>query len=586
MVNNNDNNINNKVNNKKKFDINDLKNIDKKYLVIGIGVLLFIIILICFIPKNKDKKNKNNKKNTKKVVKKQVVNNYYKNKAEANKYFEENRDYLALEYGKKCINDNPKNPNGYFVVVKALLSVKEYEESKKYLEKAKDLCINEIDKDNYNKLENILNDNIKKNEELLKKKINTKNIIPFLKKTYINGGKINKVQIDYNENNVRGLIATDDINNDEVIVKMPKESLLIANDARKYICEKYSKADKVTEKEINDIIGQCYSPNNFSLTFFILENMDNEKYKEYLDIIISNNYESFPVNFSAEKLKKYENTDVNMLIYYENYKFEHDLKELRKIKSISKYDDKTIKKVFLGVSSRTFQYNIHGKNNIFLSPYIDMANHGYEKNITWYYDDNIDHFCLKSNKKIKKGEEITDTYGSSLPNKKLFVNYGFTDINNKNLDINLIFNGKQYSCKYINEVENNRINELFDDIIIYIKSNNKVKFNNDKLELKKLEEFNKICTERLKKYKTTLDEDIKKLEDKNITFDDLNFTLINKDEKILLNYFIEFSSECINFLKKNTIKNIVKKIDDKKFKLSNTSKFYLKELYKKYLLKN
>ena len=249
---------------------------------------------------------------------------------------------MALEYGKKCINDNPKNPNGYFVVVKALLSVKEYEGCKNYLEKAKNLCVNEIDKENYNKLENILNEYIKKNEKLVKNNINTKNIIPFLKKTYINGGKINKVQIDYNDYNVRGLIATDDINDDEVVVKIPKESLLIANDARKYICEKYSKADKVTEKEINDIIEECYSPNNFSITLFILENINNEKYKEYLEIIFSNNYESFPVNFSDEKLEKYENTDIVNLVLLENYKFEHDLNLLRKIKSISKYDYKSV----------------------------------------------------------------------------------------------------------------------------------------------------------------------------------------------------------------------------------------------------
>ena len=42
------------------------------------------------------------------------------------------------------------------------------------------------------------------------------------------------------------------------------------------------------------------------------------------------------------------------------------------------------------------------------------------------------------------------------------------------------------------------------------------------------------------------------------------------------------SSECINFLKKNSIKNIIKKIDDKKFNLSSNSKYYLKELYDKY----
>ena len=567
---------------KKIFDINNLKNIDKKYLWIGCGVLLFIIILISFIPKNKDKKNNNNKKNTKKIVKKQVVNTYYKNKVEANKYLEENRDYMALEYGKKCINDNPKNPNGYFVVVKALLSVKEYEGCKNYLEKAKNLCVNEIDKENYNKLENILNEYIKKNEKLVKNNINTKNIIPFLKKTYINGGKINKVQIDYNDYNVRGLIATDDINDDEVVVKIPKESLLIANDARKYICEKYSKADKVTEKEINDIIEECYSPNNFSITLFILENINNEKYKEYLEIIFSNNYESFPINFNSEKLKKYENTDIVPIINYNKRKFEHDLKILRKIKSISKYDDKIIKKVYLGVVSRVFYHKIHDKYEMFLSPYIDMANHGCNRNSKWYYDDNIEHFCLKSKRKINKGEEITDTYGTKLSNKKLFVNYGFTDINNKNLEISLTFNNKQYDCKYINEVEKNEINNLFDDIVNYIKSNNKAKFSNDKLELKKLEEFNKICVERLKKYKTTLEEDIKKLEDKNISFDDFNFILINKDEKTMLKYFIELSSECINFLKKNSIKNIIKKIDDKKFNLSSNSKYYLKELYDKY----
>ena len=61
---------------KKIFDINNLKNIDKKYLWIGCGVLLFIIILISFIPKNKDKKNNNNKKNNKKIDKKKVINTY------------------------------------------------------------------------------------------------------------------------------------------------------------------------------------------------------------------------------------------------------------------------------------------------------------------------------------------------------------------------------------------------------------------------------------------------------------------------------------------------------------------------------
>ena len=50
----------------------------------------------------------------------------------------------------------------------------------------------------------------------------------------------------------------------------------------------------------------------------------------------------------------------------------------------------------------------------------------------------------------------------------------------------------------------------------------------------------------------------------------------------MLKYFIELSSECINFLKKNSIKNIIKKIDDKKFNLSSNSKYYLKELYDKY----
>lgn len=561
---------------KKFFDINTLKNIDKKYLYIGVFII-FILLTYAVL-----KKNNKVKKKVKSVKKKHIVNEYYKNKVEANKYFEENRDYLALEYGKKCIKDDSKNPNGYFVIVKALLSVKEYEECKKYLEKAKDLCFTEIDKERYNNLENILNENIKKNEILLKSNINVKNIIPFLKKTYINGGKINKTQIDYNDFNVRGLIATDDIKEGEVIVKIPKESLLIAKDARKYICEKYSKDDNVTEKEINDIIGQCYSPNNFSLTFFILENMNNEKYKEYLDIIFSNNYESFPVKFNDEKLKRFENTDVLDLVTIENYKFTHDINLLKKIKSVNKYDLETIKKVFLGVSSRVFQYSIHNVKNIFLCPYIDMGNHGCEKNARLYYDDNIDHFCLESKIKIKKGEEILDTYGSSLPNKKLFVNYGFTDINNKNSDIVLEFNNKKYVCKHVNIVEDNKINELFDAIINNIKTNSKVKFNNEKLEINKLEEFKKICLERLKKYKTTLEEDIKKLEDKNISFDDFNLTLINKDEKIMLKYFIDFSSECINFLKKNSIKNINKKIDDKKLKLSDNSKYYLKELFNKY----
>ena len=579
------------VENDKKINNKNISNYNKNYIILSVCSFLFLILIIIAFVSKKDKHIKKNKK-----IKKQIHSNYYKNKAEANKYFEQNRDYGALKYGQECIKAEPNNPNGYFVIIKALIQVKEYYEASKYLEKAKKLCIKERDTEVYLKLENIINSNIAKLKELKDKNIDVNNITPFLKKIITDGAQINKNQIDYNSNNIRGIIATDDINDNEILIKIPRKLLITGEDASNFLSQKYAKNDNVKPEDIKNIINKCYSPNNFSIALFLLENMNNEQYKDYIDIIKSNNYDSFPLKYSEEELKKYENTDIIYMVGIEKIKDYADIKNLRQIKSLSKYTDEQLLDMFLGVSSRTFYHNIHGKRNLFLCPYIDMGNHGNSCNTKWYYDDNTDCFYLESTTKIEKGNEIFDTYGVTLYNKNLLINYGFTDIDNKNQSILLNFDNYMYNCKYLDNNDKNETTALLKDIEEYIKKgggnnnskngknnkkNKKINISNDKLELMKLETFNKLCLDRLKKYKTTLEQDLKKLEDKNITFNEYNLTNINKDEKLILNYFIDFSNNCIKFLKKNSIRNIKKKIDKEK-NISVVSKNYLIELYNKY----
>jgi hypothetical protein len=138
------------------------------------------------------------------------------------------------------------------------------------------------------------------------------------------------------------------------------------------------------------------------------------------------------------------------------------------------------------VGSRIFGYIKFGNETIGMVPYVDMINHSLMPNTTWYFDDGLDSFVLKSTKYINKGEEICDNYGVKN-NVELLLYYGFTLDSNPNpilsFDIGKTnyFFGLDYPIANLSELDLNNKNLIKKKLeIIYSHHKKKILFTTNK----------------------------------------------------------------------------------------------------------
>lgn len=98
--------------------------------------------------------------------------------------------------------------------------------------------------------------------------------------------------------------------------------------------------------------------------------------------------------------------------------------------------------------TRIFGFSIGGHKTSGLVPLADMLNHKNpdrntsETETSWEFDDQSTSFSIVSNRNIKTGREIYDSYGFKC-NSRFFVNYGFTVENNDDDDETSLF-GDQF----------------------------------------------------------------------------------------------------------------------------------------------
>jgi hypothetical protein len=136
-------------------------------------------------------------------------------------------------------------------------------------------------------------------------------------------------------------------------------------------------------------------------------------------------------------------------------------------------------------------------------------NHNIENRTLWHYDENKKCIYVESNGYIDKGDEVFTSYGIKS-NTDLYVMYGFTLENNERKFIELEFNNKEYECLEEYDHVKNKVQKLLDDIknlIIHEKPDLK----KEKVEISKFTKFIEICENRLNKYPTKLENDIKEL---------------------------------------------------------------------------
>ena len=122
-----------------------------------------------------------------------------------------------------------------------------------------------------------------------------------------------------------------------------------------------------------------------------------------------------------------DSMDNDWSIIYEYIKENNILDQLTELTYDYLYD--LFIKFRILVGSRIFGYEKYGVDESGMIPYVDMINHSFNSNTTWYFDNNTDCFVLQAVTDITKGIEIVDDYGNKS-NVNLLLFYGFTLFDN------------------------------------------------------------------------------------------------------------------------------------------------------------
>ena len=219
----------------------------------------------------------------------------------------------------------------------------------------------------------------------------------------------------------RGIYSTNDIKKNQIIIKIKSKYLLEYNTIYKLY-----PIDNIAER-------------NSLVAFYILK-LYLEKDSWWFPYI-----ESFPENideylyyWSNNQLKFLNNTSVMANGFYNHYShiesmdndwsIIYDYIEANEIFD-KKYTYDYLYDLFIKfrilVGSRIFGYEKYDIDESGMIPYIDMINHSFNSNTTWYFDNNTNCFILQAVNDIMRGIEIVDDYGDKS-NVNLLLFYGFT----------------------------------------------------------------------------------------------------------------------------------------------------------------
>ena len=413
---------------------------------------------------------------------------------------------------------------------------------------------------------------------------NSKNQIfkNYIKNLIEKGLYINNIDIILEDKNNRKIKAINEIKKNEILVKVPY-NLIISLD------KMFSSELNIYIKDyINDLKKNLKTFNQTLLSIFILYEMNKNKESIWYNYFnfLPYNYDNFPIFYPNNLLTKLKGT--SFLSILENKKIDilNDYKIISEIlnNKLFNFNFYEFNIAYCIVSSRIFGSFINNSKTDILVPFADMFNHSNINNNSTYYYEN-DNFIVKSKEKILNNCEINDFYGPKS-NYILLLNYGFTLENNIYNELKLKIDDK---CFYL-------IKNYYDNqsLLLYSYIRKKL-YNGDinnetnkpisiKNEIKMHNKLIDIFKERLNKFNK---KEIFEIKEDKISFNLNNCLIICKDEIDILNYYIKFSLDCLEFLNleiekaeiilneliKNNLNN-----DNKSYNI-NKYPLYLKDLY-------
>ena len=241
-----------------------------------------------------------------------------------------------------------------------------------------------------------------------------------------NGIKVSGISLRIYENKQRGVHSRNGIRKGKTLIEVP-EKLLIT--------------DKMGEESEYGLIFKKHLKHfrNHKIIYVMLYILQTNKedffFTPYYNLL-PKNLDNFPIFWDKEDIVLLSGSNaVNEIIErqksiikdYEKmceiipgFKSKHTIDEFIWVRTI--------------VGSRNFGINIDNVHRIALVPNGDFLNHDNDPDVTWGFNSKSRSFKMTSNRYLKKGKAITDTYGNKS-NLKYLLFYGFTLENNYKNDI-------------------------------------------------------------------------------------------------------------------------------------------------------
>jgi histone-lysine N-methyltransferase SETD3 len=402
------------------------------------------------------------------------------------------------------------------------------------------------------------------------------------------GGVINNVNIEYYDVDYRGMKISSPVKPTEPIIQIPWSCIISLNDSIKH--NPYNK--KIVEAGLKLNSNHSYIALEL---LYIKQNPENPK-NNYVRCL-PKYFDNVPINFTIEELLKLEGSYSLVKILQKLFILQLEYQQINNIlDNAFSFTDFVWART--AVITRVYAVKKNGEADTVLVPFADMANHETPPNTKWDFNDKLQMFIVESEKYLKYGDILYETYGYKC-NYRYFVNYGFTVPNNKDEEVSIIFNFlyNEQIKNYINSIleypnKNITIRELFIEKIYNTTSKETIHFlltepmvyqigytYNDVIK-KMFKDFRnnkdmsieteliihqiifRLASEMLSNFITTKEEDETLLKQYDYNFNLRNTLIMRISEKSVLDFWITLSSHIIEILQSP-------KLDSKSFKKLN-----------------
>ena len=496
-------------------------------------------------------------------------------------YFSLGLYYSSLVNAYKIIKNDSKNFQGHYLIILNYLKLFEIEKCEKYFNQNK-IYLNENE---INNLQSLINSTKKEIENNCLKYNYYNDYINFIKEIYKNNVYFPKIEIKFYSNENRFIVAKENIKESEIILTIPKNIIITFETAKNYYLK---------NKKLLDLIKEFKHPKHTLISLFILENLNNEKYKFYFDFM-PKNFNIFPIFYKKEELEYLKGSNFYEEILNKKNDLIFDYEKIKKINININFDK--FCEIHMLISSRIFGIEVENKNTDAMIPFGDLFNHSSERNTQWYFDDNLNCFVVEAIKNIEKNEEIFDSYGNKS-NSRFLLNYGFLLENNEkfnelkleiDFDKNIISNyddklnilnkvpNKKGFYNFILKFDLSNLNDLLSFIRIMFYENemnlfylllekgrkinkNYFPFVDKNLEIKILKYLLNLLKEKLNSYKIIINEKNNILNENNYNMKNI-FNIIPNEQNIIKQY-IFFCEYCLELYEMDEMELMKKYVED------------------------